>query len=85
MKKSYTNDAQARKLFSQLDAVAEALEAIKVVVNRVAGNSKVFMSVYHEHGSEIAKLKLKVDKLWAICPEVRPPTDEFSSVEGSDD
>lgn len=84
-------ESQARALFSQLRELVKSLERhekvvedVKTVVNRVAANSELFVQGYHEYGAEIVALKIKVDKLMAACPNVRPPTDEFSNVDDSE-
>lgn len=81
------SDKQIEKLFAMTKRLAKVVEEMKTevsemkdVVNRAASNSEVFVSGYHEHGAEIAALQVRVDKLFSVCPYMRPETDEFKKV-----
>ena len=73
-----------KRLASVVEELKSEVSSMKADVNRAASNSEVFVSGYHEHGSEIAALQLKVDKLFAACPRMRLDTDEFKSVSGDE-
>lgn len=81
-------DEAIRKLFAKIDEIHKtlnentaAIAEMKSVVNRAAANSEVFVNGYHEHGAMIAALQKTMDKIMAVCPRMRPKTDEFKKVE----
>lgn len=86
------SDKQINLLFSGLDTLTKAVEALgneitkmKKDVNRAMRDSGTFVSGYHAHGAELAKHEALLNKIRARCPELRPETDEFESVNAGDD
>jgi DNA anti-recombination protein RmuC len=81
--------AQIKKLFGMVERLSEQVDAMKRIIERLANNSDAILgesvlAVIQQHGLAIEHATRVLEKLSVRCPHLRPETNEFPKVDGSD-